>query len=268
MATLAVSHPLPLRRPFAATLSLFVKETQYEFLKLFRTKSFSLSVVGFPVMFYVLFGLANRGMHGDGVEMAKYMLGGYASFGMVGAALFGIGVGLASERSAGWLELKRSSPMPPLAYLLAKCVTAQGFGMIIVSVLITIGMLFGGVQLSSVEIARMLGMSIVGTVPFAAMGLLVALVVPANAASGIVNLIYLPMSMMGGLWIPVQYLPKMLRGIAPYTPTYHLNQLMLSIFGYQSTRFSTSNHWMGLTGFTLIMLGASWAVFHRSEQNA
>jgi len=39
---------------------------------------------------------------------------------MVGAALFGIGVGLAADLGAGWLDLKRASPMPPLAYVLAK----------------------------------------------------------------------------------------------------------------------------------------------------
>jgi ABC-2 type transport system permease protein len=268
MATMAISHPLPLRRTFAASLSVFGKETKYEFLKLLRTKSFSLSVIGFPVMFYVLFGLANRSMHTDGVAVAKYMVGGYASFGMVGAALFGIGVGLASERSLGWLELKRASPMPPMAYLLAKCITAQVFGVLIVSTLIAIAMAFGGVQLSAVEIARMLGLSIVGTVPFAAMGLLLALLVPANAASGIVNLIYLPMSMLGGLWIPIYMLPRWLRAIAPYTPTFHLNQLMLSCFGYQSHSYRMADHWTGLAGFTLVMLGAAWAVFHRSEQNA
>jgi ABC-2 type transport system permease protein len=43
------------------------------------------------------------------------MLAGYSVFGMVGASLFGIGVALSSELNAGWLELKRASPMPPVA---------------------------------------------------------------------------------------------------------------------------------------------------------
>jgi ABC-2 type transport system permease protein len=257
-----------LNRPFGASLNIFAKETKYEFLKLLRTKSFSLAVIGFPVIFYALFGLADRSMHTDGIGMAKYMLGGYASFGMVGAALFGIGVGLASERSAGWLELKRSSPMPPMAYLLAKCVTAQAFGLIIVGILMGLATAFGGVHLSLAEGAHMVAVALAGTVPFAAMGLLVALIVPANAASGIVNLIYLPLSMMGGLWIPIYMLPKWLRVIAPYTPTFHLNQLMLSSFGYQSHSHTLAEHWIGLAGFLLVMLGASWAVFHRSEQNS
>jgi ABC-2 type transport system permease protein len=249
------------------TLKIYVKETKYEFLKLLRAKSFSLAVIGFPVMFYLIFGIANRHSQEGSVNIAKHMLGGYACFGMVGAALFGIGVGLASERAAGWLELKRSSPMPPMAYLFAKCVTSAAFGLIIVSILVILGVSMGGVQLSAAELIRMLGMTIVGAVTFASMGLLLAQVVPANAASGIINLIYLPMSFMSGLWMPIQLLPHWLQRIAPALPSYHLSQLMLSIFGYQD-QASLTSHWTGLAGFTMLMLGLSWLVFNRSQQNA
>ncbi len=269
MATLTVTYPAhPARRTAGETFSLYAKEIKYEFLKLIRTKVFSLSVIGFPLMFYMLFGLTNRGHEMDGMDAAKYILASYCCFGMIGAALFGIGVGLASERSLGWLELKRSSPMPPLAYLIAKCITAQAFGLIIVAVLSTIAVLFGGVRLSLNEVALMLGMTIAGTVPFAAMGLLIALLVPANAASGVVNLIYLPMSFMSGLWIPLNQLPRFLRPIAPYLPAYHLSQLMETIFGYQRRSSTPLDHWAGLIVFTVLMLGASWAVFHRAEQDA
>ena len=44
-----------------ATLRMYGKEIHYEFLKLWRMKSFSAAVIGFPVMFYALFGLVNRG---------------------------------------------------------------------------------------------------------------------------------------------------------------------------------------------------------------
>jgi ABC-2 type transport system permease protein len=269
MASISTTYPpANLTRSTAATFTLFTKEVKYEFLKLWRAKSFSLSVIGFPVMFYVLFGVMNKGVTEGGVAMAKYMLAGYCCFGMIGAALFGIGIGLGSERAAGWLELKRASPMPPMAYLLAKCVTAQAFGVIITAVLVLVGVTLGGVKLSGLELALMFGMAVLGTIPFAAMGLLVALLVPPAAAPGVVNLLYLPMSFMGGLWIPIQYLPKWLQAIAPSMPTFHLAQLMLTIFGYQKQGSSTAYHWIGLVGFTLFMLGASWAIFHRAEQDA
>jgi ABC-2 type transport system permease protein len=28
------------------------------------------------------------------------------------------------------------------------------------------------------------------------------------------------------------------------------------------------SHWMGLAGFTMLMLGTSWLVFNRAQQNA
>jgi ABC-2 type transport system permease protein len=249
-------------------LTIYRKETKYEFSKLLRTRSFSLAMIGFPLMFYVLFGLTNRHEYQGNVHIAKYMLGSYACFGLIGAALFGIGVGLASELHSGWLELKRASPMPVAAYLSAKCASAAAFGMIIVCVLTTAGVAFGGVSLTLPEMAKMLGMTVAGSVSFASMGLLLALLVPANAAPGIVNLIYLPMSYLSGLWMPIRMMPHWLQQIAPALPTYHLAQLMLSIFGYQETGSSLATHWNQLIGFTLLMVGLSWVIFQRKERNA
>lgn len=269
MAALVMELPaVTTRRTPRSTLAIFAKEAKYEFLKLLRTRTFSLSMIGFPVMFYMLFGLSNKGNTMDGMDVAKYMLAGYCCFGMIGASLFGIGVGLATERAQGWLELKRASPMPPMAYLLAKCLTAQAFGVIIVLILSGLGLAFGGVHLSAREVVLMLGVTLVGTIPFAALGLLMALVVPASAASGVVNLVYLPLSFMSGLWIPVEHLPHALQVVAPYLPAYHLSQLMLTVFGFQQRGESTAIHWAGLAGFTLLLLGVSWAVFQRAEQDA
>ncbi len=218
-------------------------------------------------MFYLLFGITNRHAGTGSFQIAKYLLAGYASFGLVGAALFGIGVGLAMERTAGWLDLKRSSPMPPLAYLIAKCVTAIAFGIVIVCILTILGLTLGGVHLTVGEFARMIAFTIAGAVPFAAMGLLLALVIPATATPGVVNLIYLPMSFLSGLWMPIEALPHWLQRLAPALPTYHLAQLMLGIFGYAQPG-SALGHWIYLVGFTLVILGISWLVFQRAERNA
>ncbi len=259
----------PTRTP-SQTLTIFRKETKYEFLKLLRAKSFSLATIGFPVMFYLIFGIANRGFTAGHIYFAKYLMASYACFGLIGAALFGVGVGMASEINAGWLEVKRASPMPPLAYLLAKIVTAIVFGLIITSILIVLGVSLGHVHITPVEVSKMLALAIPGSVVFTSMGLLLAQLVPSNAAPGIVNMIYLPMSFLGGLWMPLSQLPHWVQRIGALMPTYHLAQLMLSIFGpgYRSDGVSLHTHWFGLVGFALIMLGASWAVFSRAQRNA
>jgi ABC-2 type transport system permease protein len=62
-------------------------------------------------------------------------------------------------------------------------------------------------------------------------------------------------------------MPHWLQGFAPFLPTYHLSQLMQHIFGYGDS-MSLSTHWNALIGFTFLMLGLSWLIFHRKEQNA
>jgi ABC-2 type transport system permease protein len=253
---------------FKRDLSIFLREARYEFIRLLRTRSFALSIIGFPVVFYIFFGLVmNRGGHIGSISVPKYMLAGYAVFGMVGAALFGIGVGLAGELAAGWLELKRASPMSPLAYLLAKCCSAIAFGIIIVSILIFLGITVGHISLILPEYLRMIALTVVGVVPFACMGMAMALVVPFSSAPGIANMIYLPMSFCGGLWIPIMFLPRLLQKFAALLPTYHLSQMMLNILGYASTGSNTS-HWPGLVGFALIMLGIAAIAFRRLEQTS
>ena len=266
MSTTALSLPYSNTRT-NRIFSIFLRETRYEFVRAMRTKAFSLSVIGFPVMFYLLFGIMNRGQTVHGQMVAKYLVASYAAFGVVGSALFGIGVGLAGERSSGWLELKRASPMPPLTYLAAKCVSAVAFGLIIASILCLLGTVAAGVHLSALEYLGICGMSVLGGVPFACMGLMLAMLLPANSAPGMVNLIYLPMSYCSGLWMPISLLPKWMQHAAPWLPTYHLAQLMLCVIGYAQPA-EAMRHVVALLGFAMLFLGAAWIAFARSEADA
>jgi ABC-2 type transport system permease protein len=243
-------------------IRVLLKETRYELARLLRTRAYSLSVIGFPVMFYLLFGTANRGH-----AMARYLIAGYASMGVVSACLFGIGLALAMERAQGWLDLKRASPMPRFAYLGAKVVSCAAFGLLIAIVLVLLGTALGGVSVTGREAAALAGVAIAGSIPFSAMGFLIACLVPPNAGPGIINLIYLPLSFASGFWMPVGYLPHWLQVAAPALPTYHLAQIALAIFGFAPAA-GMAVHWAVLGGFTVLMLAAAWITFLRSEARA
>jgi ABC-2 type transport system permease protein len=253
---------------FSRNLRIYFREAHYDLLRMLRTRAFSLATLSFPVVLYIFFGLImNRGEHIGNVSVAKYLLGSYACFGVIGAALFGIGVGLSGDLAAGWLELKRASPMPPVAYLLAKCTTAIAFGLGVTTLLTLMGIFFGHVTLSPLDYVRMLGLTAVGAIPFACMGLAIALLAPANSAPGITNMLYLPLSFCGGLWMPIMFLPKALQTFAKILPTYHLGQLMNATLGYPMIG-SVLSHILGLLGFTFLMLGIAWIAFRRLEENS
>ena len=86
----------------------------------------------------------------------------------------------------------------------------------------------------------------------------------ANSAPATINLIYLPMSFCSGLWVPFQFLPKIVRQIALALPPYHLSQLALGIVG-AGRHESNSTHWEVLAAFTMICLGVARIGFQRDQ---
>jgi ABC-2 type transport system permease protein len=264
----AVPTTLPsvaIQRSLSHTLAIYAKETKYDFLGRLRLPVYSISTVMFPVMFYVLFGLLlNRGHEVGGVNVAAYMIATYGTFGVMGASLFGFGVGLAMERGLGWLQVKRASPMPPFAYFAAKVVTCMAFSGIIVALLMTLGVLFGGVHFRGAEVLRLFTTLVVGSVCFCAMGLAIGSFAGPNSAPAIVNLLYLPMSFASGLWIPIEMLPKFLQRFAPVLPPFHLGQLALGVVG--AGQGVPLQHWEALIGFALLCLGIARIGFQRDER--
>src|SRR5579863_451908 len=84
------------------TATIYLKETKYEFLKNLRMRVYTASVLSFPVMFYVLFGLVLNGRESiAGTRVPTYLIATYGTFGVMGASLFGTAAGLASDRGLG-----------------------------------------------------------------------------------------------------------------------------------------------------------------------
>ena len=255
-----------IERSPADTATIYLKEAQYEFLKNLRLRMYTASVLSFPIMFYVLFGLVLNAKESiAGMRVPTYLIATYGTFGVMGASLFGTAAGLASDRGLGWLQVKRASPMPPFAYFVAKVVTSMVFSSIIVLVLFALGVSIGGVRMPLSDFARLLATLVAGSLPFSAMGLALGYFAGPNSAPPTINLIYLPMSFCSGLWVPFMFLPKVVRQIALVLPPYHLSQLALGIVG-AGNHESNATHWEVLLAFTMICLGIARIGFQRDQE--
>ncbi|WCE04932.1 ABC transporter permease [Pseudoxanthomonas sp. JBR18] len=211
-----------------STLRLYLHEARYECLRLLRTPSFALPTLIFPLMFYLLFGvLLNRA----NPEASRYLMASYSVFGVMGPGLFGFGVSLALDRERGLLTLKRALPVPAGAPLAAKMVMAMLFATCIGVLLMLAGRMLGGVQLSLAQMATLLAIDVLGVLPFCALGLLIGTLVSGSGAPAVVNLVYLPLALLSGLWLPLSILPPFFGQIAPLWPAWHLGQLALKVVG-------------------------------------
>src|SRR6201998_3802029 len=265
VATIAFDSTHVERSP-AHIVTIYLKEAKYEFLKNLRLRMYSASVLSFPIMFYVLFGLVlNANESIAGMRVPPYLRAPSGTFGVMGASLFGTAAGLASDRGLGWLQVKRASPMPPFAYFAAKVVVSMAFSAIIVLALFTLGITMGGVRMPVADFARLLGTLVAGSLPFSAMGLALGYFTGPNSAPSTINLIYLPMSFCSGLWVPFMFLPRVVQKIALLLPPYHLSQLALGVVG-AGTHEPAIRHWEVLAAFTMICLGVARIGFQRDQE--
>lgn len=247
------------------TTRAYALEAKYEFLKLWRMPAYAIPSIAFPVMFYALFGLAfGSGRVAGPTSMSAYLIATYGAFGVIGASLFGFGVGVAIERGQGWMMLKRATPMPPMAYFTAKLAMAALFSAIIVVLLAALGSSFGGVRFAPGTWALLFVTLVLGAIPFGAIGLALGYVCGPNSAPAIVNVLYLPMSFASGLWIPIDVLPPFVRAIAPFLPPYHLGQLALGVIG-AGAGAPAWTHVLVLAGFTAAGLGVATWGYRRDE---
>jgi len=242
---------------------IYALETKFEFLKQIRRPAYAIATLGFPLMFYAFFGLMSN-LHNNGMSLATYLLATYGTFGVVGASLFGFGVSVALERGAGWLLLKRASPMPPLAYFTAKLISATAFSALVVALLFAMGALFGGVHLPALTWLALGGALVIGALPFCAMGLALGYLISPNSAVAVINVINLPMSFVSGLWLPVNVLPPAVRHIAPFMPAYHLGQLALGTIGGGGSQ-PWYLHVIVLLAFTAAALSVAAFAYRRDE---
>lgn len=207
----------------------YLLDTRCELLRLLREPMYIIPTLLFPALFYVMFGVLLGG-RGSG-EAARYLLATYGVFGAMGAGLFGFSVTLAIDRERGFFALRRALPAPPSAWLVSRLLIAMLFALIIVLELAALAVVFGGVSLAPGQWAWLWTVTVLGALPFCAIGLLLGSIASANAAPAWVNLLFLPMAFLSGLWLPLSMLPEVLAHLAPVWPAWHLAQIALGVTG-------------------------------------
>jgi ABC-2 type transport system permease protein len=238
----AAAVPMPRSRVFGAYLA----EARSECLRYMRAPGFMLPIMLFPGMFYLVFGLLMAKT--NGADAARFLLASYGVFGVMSPGLFGFGVSLALERDGGLLTFKRAVPMPPGAYLIGKMLMAMAAAAVVVLMLLTLSQ-FGHVTLSLRQAGALLLTGVLGVLPFCALGMFVGTLIKGQGAPGLLNIVYLPMSFLSGLWFPLEMLPKIMQQIAPIFPSYHLHKVALAAVGMNNEPLMM--HVLVLVGFTI-----------------
>jgi ABC-2 type transport system permease protein len=119
----------------------------------------------------------------------------------------------------------------PAAYLVAKMIMAMACMAVVILLLIPLAVGLEHMHVTAGQIANLVLVSMLGVLPFCAIGFLIGTLVSGSAAPGIVNLIFFLMLYLSGMFFP---LPEILKPWALLWPTFYLNQIAWSAAGMES----------------------------------
>ncbi|TYB51481.1 ABC transporter permease [Nonomuraea sp. PA05] len=157
-------------------------------------------------------------------DFEAYAMVSMATYGAMGSALF-IGGAIALERSKGWLAQLAITPLPAHGYVTAKLVS--GAIMVLPSIVVVLagGALLSGVRLP-LETWPLLAVLIwAGVLPFAALGTAFGYAIRGQGANLAMMIVYFLLTVLGGLWLPVESMPAGMRTVAEYSPAYAAGSL-------------------------------------------
>lgn len=236
------------------------RECVAEVTRSWRLPQFLLPTVLTPAAFYGLFTLAIAKAPSPAAAVAS--LAGYGVFAAVGPALFGFGAGVAMEREQGLIELKRVSPMPGHAYVVAKLTAALAATAMAISLIYLLAVV-AGAALSPLQWLGLAALHLCSTVPFALIGFGIGMRMSGKGAVAIANALFLGSAVLGGLWIPSAMLPGWMRMIGEAMPSYHLGQIARGIAG-ADTIGSMGVHASVVVAMTALAGAWAWTGWQRS----
>jgi ABC-2 type transport system permease protein len=237
------------------SLGLAGHQIRYEQRSFWRNPASALFTFMFPLMFFTVFGAMNRNgriSYLPGLNYNQFYLPGIIAFGVVGVCFNNLAIGLAFRRETGSLKRIKGTPLPAAVFLGGLIGSA-----IVVSLLITVvATVFGIVVYDVVFLDRYaaLGLTLaVGVFTFSALGVVVASLLPnAESAPAITTAVFLPLSFISGIFIPLE--PTSL--LARVSKVFPIRHFGIAVFG----AFDPFRGGWGFEWGHLVAL-AAWGVF-------
>src|SRR5262249_37598610 len=190
--------------------------------------------ISLPIILLLLFGQIFHGEVGHtGVNFRQYFIAGIIASGLMSATLVGVGVSIAADRDDGTLTRLSGTPLQPAAYFAGKAIMAFVIAAVEVAALLAVGVLVLGLSLPSTpERWFTLGwVFLLGSVTCSLLGIAVGSAVRSTrSAFATLNLPYLVLSFISGVYFVFSNLPASLQHVAAVFPLKWICQGLRSAF--------------------------------------
>lgn len=205
-------------RPGAAPLHRMVAaQAGLEVRMVLRNGEQLLLTVVIPVLVLTVFGSIEVMDLGSRTERLGFLVPGVLALAVMSTAFTGLAIGTGFERRYGALKRLGASPLPRGGLLTAKGLAVLAVETLQMALLTAVASALGWEPTGSP--AAVLALLLVGTATFAALGLLMAGTLRAEATLAAANLVYLLLLVSGGIAVPLDRFPAGMRPALELLPS-------------------------------------------------
>lgn len=191
-----------------------------EILRLLRNPYYLIFSLLMPVGFYILYTTVFPTGSGTPTEWAGYYLMSMTSFSVMGTAITTFCARNIEETTQGFTTLIQLTPLPGSMYFISKMIGQTLIHLFSIIVIFIVGILVNGVSLPFMTWLLCGLWILIGAFAFLALGSLLSCMKKLDAAIGISNLLYFALAILGGMWMPVEMMPKLIQQIGSWLPSY------------------------------------------------
>lgn len=188
-----------------------------------RNWAFLTFVIALPTTLYLFFSTLYGAEAVGPTTVSALMMVTMAAYGGLGAAM-NAGNSLQTERSTGWFRQLMVTPLTATEFLIAKAAVAV---VVIVPALVAVFVagVAQGVRLPPPTWLAVLGMLLVTLTPMILLGLALGMFFNAQTSQAATTIVLILMSMLGGLMVPLQFMPDSLQAVGRTLPAYWIGEL-------------------------------------------
>jgi len=202
-----------------------------EIMRLRRNKRYAIFTIALPVILYLVVAPSVKHVTVYGVSYAAYYMIAMASIGAFSGALTGNAQRIAQERKDGWVRQLRLTPLPANAYVVGKIVASMAITIPSVVIVLLLGRFYGGVHLELWKWFAIFAVIWIGSLTFTALAVAIGYRFTPDTVQPIAMVIYLVMSLLGGLFFAVG---GFLQHMAKFVPTYQITRIGTDLISNQS----------------------------------
>ena len=213
-------------------MSIFRSQLRQELTVMARNGEQLLLLVGIPVLLLVFFSQIDI-LPTQGLTAVAFLVPGILALAVMSTAMVSLGIATGFERSYGVLKRLGTTPLGTRRLVLAKVVATCIVESAQLALLVVVGIALGWRPVDTNWLAATAAV-VLGTTCFAGIGLTLAGRLRAEVNLASQNGLYLVLLLLGGIIVPNDELPKVVRSLAEWLPSNALSELLRSAFnGYE-----------------------------------